>query len=105
MERAVARPYIDALSGVWHVCAMMHRTQITLDPELQRRATRKAQAQGISFSEYLRRLLARDLDEPSAETPPSVVFDLGESRDSDIARRKEAMVGEAVVARRTHSRG
>lgn len=82
---------------------MMHRSQITIDPELQRRARRKAQSLGISFSEYLRRLLARDLAEPAAETPPSAVFDLGDSGGSDIARDKDGLLGEAVASRRTRA--
>lgn len=83
---------------------MMHRTQITLDPELQHRARQKAQAQGISFSEYLRRLLARDLAEPSTQISPSVVFDLGESGGGDIAHDKDTMIGDAIAARRTRPR-
>lgn len=82
---------------------MMHRSQITLDPELQRRARKKAQSLGISFSEYLRRLLARDLAEPPTETPPSAVFDLGSSGGSDIARDKDALIGEAVAGERPRS--
>jgi hypothetical protein len=83
------------------VCDMMYRTQITLDPELQRRARRRAQALGISFSDYVRRLLARDLDTSAAETARvDVVFDLGDSGNSDVARNKDVMVGEAVAERR-----
>lgn len=83
---------------------MMHRSQITLDRELQRRARKRAQALGISFSEYLRRLLARDLGEPAAETSPATVFDLGDSAGADVARDKDTLIGEAVAARRARSR-
>lgn len=85
-----------------NIYIMMYRTQITLDPELQRRARKKAQAQGISFSEYLRRLLARDLGKPSAGASPSVIFDLGDSGESNVARNKDLMIGEAVAAHGTH---
>ncbi|HET6630748.1 MAG TPA: hypothetical protein VFG91_13305 [Woeseiaceae bacterium] len=83
------------------VYIMMYRTQITLDPELQHRARKRAQALGISFSDYVRRLLARDLDASAAETlRADTVFDLGDSGRSDVARGKDAMVGEAVTERR-----
>jgi hypothetical protein len=67
-----------------------------LDRELQRQGRRKAQALGISFSEYMRRLLQRDLAEVAPDTSPSLVFDLGHSGDADIARKKDMMVGEAI---------
>lgn len=35
------------------------RTRITMDPEVQRRAHAKAAELGISFAEYVRRLVAR----------------------------------------------
>lgn len=80
---------------------MMYRTQVTLDPELQRRGQRKAQELGISFSEYMRRLLERDLTEHQPEASPTLVFDLGQSAGSDIAYdqdAKDTMIGEAVDA-------
>lgn len=76
---------------------MNARTQITLDPELQRRAHAKAAELGISFAEYVRRLLARDLGEPKPKADISAVFDLiDEGPPTDIARDKDKMVGEAV---------
>lgn len=77
---------------------MNTRTQITLDPETQRRARKKAAELGISFAEYVRLTLSRDL---APETKPvldvSCIFDLGASREpTDIARDKDALVGEAV---------
>ena len=77
---------------------MMSRTQITLDPEIQRRARRRANDLGISLAEYVRRLVARDLGEPRAAVSPALVFDLGSSGGSDIARNKDAMVAEAFSA-------
>ena len=38
----------------------MARTQITLEPEIQRRARQRAGDLGVSFAEYVRRLVARD---------------------------------------------
>ena len=74
---------------------MMSRTQITLDPELQRRAHRRASDLGVSFAEYVRRLVARDLGKSETVTSPAAVFDLGASGDSQIAKHKDAMIAEA----------
>jgi len=60
-----------------------------------RRARQRAEELGISLAEYVRRLVADDLDRPTAEKDPSAVFDLGRSGGSDIAAEKEAMLGEA----------
>jgi hypothetical protein len=79
---------------------MMARTQIVLQPEMQRRARRRASDLGISLAEYVRRLVARDLGSASAEADPSLVFDLGNSGGSNIAKEKRAMVAEAVVSAR-----
>jgi hypothetical protein len=77
---------------------MNARTQITMDPELQRRAHAKAAALGISFAEYIRRLVAGDLGEHLKSKPDiSVLFDLiDEGPPTDIARDKDKMIGEAV---------
>jgi hypothetical protein len=76
---------------------MNARTQITLDPEMQRRARAKAAELGISFAEYVRRLLAHDLSEPKAKPDISIIFDLGASKEpTDIARDKDKLLGEAV---------
>ncbi len=77
---------------------MNARTQITMNPELQRRAQAKAAALGISFAEYIRRLVAGDLGEPKMTKPDiSVLFDLGASAEpTDIARDKDSMIGQAA---------
>jgi hypothetical protein len=51
---------------------------------------------GISFAEYVRRLVARDLARPPAVRNPHALFDLGDSGGSDVARYKHRYVGEAV---------
>jgi hypothetical protein len=81
---------------------MMARTQVTLDLETQRRARKRAAELGISFAHYIRRLVARDLATPPLQTDASIVFDLGLSTRADIRRKKDAMIGEAVVAGRGH---
>jgi hypothetical protein len=76
---------------------MNARTQITMDPELQRRAQAKAAELGISFAEYIRRLVADDLGAPKPKPHISVLFDLvDEGPPTDIARDKDKMIDEAV---------
>jgi hypothetical protein len=76
---------------------MNARTQITLDPQMQRRAHAKAAELGISFAEYVRRLVASDLGELKPRADISVLFDLGASDEpTNIARDKERMLGEAA---------
>lgn len=77
---------------------MMSRTQITLDPKVQKHARERAAHLGISFAEYVRRLVIRDLGEPERRADPSAVFNLGNSGGSDVARYKDSMVGEAAEA-------
>lgn len=79
---------------------MMARTQVSLDLETQRRARKRASELGISFAQYIRGLVARDLATPPRPSDPSLVFDLGTSGGADIARNKDAMIGEAVAAER-----
>jgi hypothetical protein len=83
---------------------MMTRTQITLEPEMQRKVRRRAGEMGVSMAEYVRRLLERDLAAPQLRVDPSVVFDLGRSAGSDIARNKDAMLGEAFASSRRRPR-
>jgi hypothetical protein len=81
---------------------MNARTQITLDPDTQRRAHAKAAELGISFAEYVRRLIARDQHEAKGEFDISVMFDLvDEGRATNIARDKDKMVNEAIEHERS----
>jgi hypothetical protein len=76
---------------------MNARTQITLNPETQRRAQAKAAELGISFAEYVRRLVADDLGIPKPKPDISIVFDLiDEGPRTNIARDKDKMIAEAV---------
>jgi hypothetical protein len=84
---------------------MMSRTQVTLDLESHRRARKRAAELGVSFAEYVRSLVARDLASPRKATDPSILFALGRSVGSDIARDKDAMIAEAFAAPRTVSSG
>jgi hypothetical protein len=74
---------------------MTIRAQITLDPELQRRAHAKAAELGISFAEYVRRLLTDDLGPQKPKVDISMVFNLiDEGRETNIASDKDKMIGE-----------
>ena len=76
---------------------MNARTQITMDPQMQRQAQAKAAELGISFAEYVRRLVAEDIGERKPKADISIMFDLGDSGEpTDIARDKDKMIGEAV---------
>ena len=76
---------------------MSARTHITMDPELQRRARAKAKELGISFAEYVRRLVANDIGEQKAKADISIFFDLVDGGPAtNIARDKDKMIGEAV---------
>jgi hypothetical protein len=77
---------------------MMSRTQITLEPEIQRRARKRASDLGVSLAEYFRRIVARDLSGVSANAGPAAVFDLGSSGGSNIAKDKKTMLAEALSA-------
>ncbi len=77
---------------------MMSRTQITLEKELQKQAHRRASEMGVSFAEYVRRLVARDLVHPQTKGDLTCVFDLGISGVSDIAAEKDSMIGEAFAS-------
>ena len=68
-----------------------------MDPEMQRRAQAKAAELGISFAEYVRRVIAQDLGEAKPRADISMIFDLGASEEpTDIARDKDKLLGEAV---------
>jgi hypothetical protein len=75
---------------------MMSRTQITLKPEIQRRARQRANDLGVSLAEYLRRLVTHDLAKPERTADISCIFDLGSSHNSGIARNKDRMIAGAV---------
>ena len=55
---------------------------------------------GVSLAEYIRRVVARDLGNPSPTASPLAIFDLGESGGSDIAKDKDRMLGQAFAKRR-----
>jgi hypothetical protein len=81
---------------------MMSRTQITLEPEIQRRARKRASDLGVSLAEYFRRIVARDLSGAPTNADPAAVFDLGSSRGSNIAKDKSSMIAEAFGSSKSY---
>jgi hypothetical protein len=79
---------------------MMIRAQVTLDPEMHRTARKRAAELGISFAEYVRGLVARDIAVPRKKADPSILFALGRSTESDVARDKDRMIAKAFGALR-----
>jgi len=79
---------------------MMVRTQIALDSEDHRQAKRRAAELNISLSEYVRRIVHRDLggEEERPKAHISEIFGLFDSGESDVAKHKDRYVGEAVEA-------
>ena len=73
---------------------------------MQRRAHAKAAELGISFAEYVRRLVAQDIGEPKQKADISVLFDLiDEGQPTNIARDKDKMIGQALWDEYLHETG
>ena len=83
---------------------MMARTQITLEPELHRKARKRAGDLRVSLAQYLRQLVAEDLKARKSSVNPAIVFDLGKSNGSHIARDKDAMLAAAFAAAKSGRR-
>lgn len=79
---------------------MMARVQVALSPEEHRRARARAAELGISFAEYVRRLVAQDLGEMRTTGERDTLFDLGDSGGADVGRHKDRYVGDAVASAR-----
>jgi hypothetical protein len=80
--------------------------QITLEPELQERGRRRAATLGVSFAEYVRRLIANDLEGNQVrKADVAAIFALGTSSSpTDIGCDKDKLIGEAVAAERRRTR-
>jgi hypothetical protein len=57
------------------------------------------------LAEYVRRLVARDLGEQPRRVDPSIIFGLGNSGGTHIARDKDELIGEAIAAEYESERG
>lgn len=82
------------------VATMMARTQISLPPEIHRRAKQRADELGVSFAEYVRGVLARDLGAAERRADVAALFALGDSGRPDVSTTKDARVAEAIATRR-----
>jgi hypothetical protein len=74
---------------------MVVRMQVTLDADVHRRAKRRAAERGVSFAEYIRQVVDRDLGE-QAETDISSIFGIGDSGGSNVGREKQRYLDEAA---------
>jgi hypothetical protein len=73
---------------------------------MQRRAQAKAAELGISFAEYVRRVVAQDLGEAKPKADISIYFDLiKDGPPTDIARDKDKLISEAVWQEYLHETG
>jgi hypothetical protein len=64
------------------------RTQITLDPEMQRRTRQEARELDMSLAEYIRHQVLRDSGNSANPADPFATFELGNSGGSDIANNR-----------------
>jgi hypothetical protein len=86
------------------VATMTVRMQVSIDSELHRRARERAAGEGVSFAEYVRRLLADDLARTSPQGDVTAIFNLvTEGEETDVANDKDDLIGEAAAAE--HSSG
>jgi hypothetical protein len=82
---------------------MSTRVQATVRSDLRRRAQARATELGISFAEYVRRLLDQDLGKVRREADISLVFDLVTGGPpTNVARDKDQML--AAASRGEHLR-
>ena len=72
------------------------RTMFVLPDHDHAEAKRKAASQGVSLSEYIRRLVAHDLEQVTPSNDPSAIFGLFDSGESRIADGKQAMISGAI---------
>ncbi len=76
---------------------MTSRMQITMEPELRLRANRKAERQGISFAEYVRRTLEKDLAENGIKPDVGMIIGLGASAEkTNVAKEKNTLLAESL---------
>lgn len=71
-----------------------------LPAEDHRRVKRRAAELGVSFAEYVRRAIARELGDEQRGTDVTALFALGESGATDISANADAHLAEALTARR-----
>jgi RNase adaptor protein for sRNA GlmZ degradation len=76
---------------------MATRTQIYLPPDEHRRARLRAAEQGISLTEYIRRLVHADLTDEERDTSSiNQIIGIGDSGGSNVAQHRDEYVAEAI---------
>ena len=76
---------------------MSTNTPIVLEPELEKQAQQRAHQLGMPLADYIRQLIAQDLENPAPANDPSIIFNLGNSGGTDIARDKNHLLGAALA--------
>lgn len=77
---------------------MTQRTQITLDAAMDRRAKERARQLGISFAEYVRRLIDEDIEQRKPTAGLADIIGLGDSGGSDVASREDEYLNQSLAA-------
>jgi hypothetical protein len=80
---------------------MVVRTQVTLDADAHRRAKRRAAERGISFAEYIRQVVDRDLGE-QPRSDIGAICGLFDSGVADVSSNVDRYLAESL--RREHLR-
>jgi hypothetical protein len=76
---------------------MTSRYQITVDDELRGLALKRAEREGVSFAELVRRALLKEVMDEQPKAHVSEIFNLGSSGTAtDIANNKDEMLAEAI---------
>lgn len=71
------------------------RTVITLPDEVHARAKRRATDLGISFAEFVRRLLDRELDAPAPQIGIDSICGIVSGAPFDMARDGDRVIADA----------
>lgn len=77
---------------------MTQRTQITLEAAMDRQAKDRARQLGISFAEYVRRLIEDDLGDRKPIAGLADLIGLGDSGSSDVAAHEDEYLDQASAA-------
>ena len=72
------------------------RTVITLPDQVHARAKLRAAELGISLAEFIRRLLARELDTPTPQGGIDSICGMVSGTPFDMARDGDRLLGEAL---------
>ncbi|WP_428117451.1 hypothetical protein [Candidatus Poriferisodalis sp.] len=74
------------------------RTVITLPDQVHARAKQRAAELGISFAEFTRRLLEKELDAPEPQGDLESICGMVQGTPFDMVRDGHSIIGTAVAA-------